>query len=77
MWHVQARREEHKDRYRVLSISLFSAISYELLILYVYGKQIKLCSFFLFKYLAILYDGARVLFITGLIGSFFYVLIYI
>ena len=34
------------------------------------GRQIKLRSF-LFMYLAILYDGACVLFITGLIGSLF------
>jgi len=33
-----------------------------------YGRQITLCSF-LFKYLVILYNGACVLFITGLIGS--------
>ena len=35
--------------------------------LYVCGKQSKLCSF-LFKCFVILYDGACVLFITGLIG---------
>ena len=47
-----------------------SAISCECFVLYACGRQIKLCSF-LFKYLAILYDGACVLFITGLIGSSF------
>ena len=35
--------------------------------LYVYGRQSKLFSF-LFMNLAILYDGASVLFTTGLIG---------
>jgi len=73
------RREERSIKIFIghqITLSLFSAISHELSILYVYGKQIKLCSF-LFKYLALLYDGACVLFITGLIGSFIYVLLYI
>jgi len=37
-------------------------------VLYVYGRQSKVFSF-LFMNLAILYDGASVLFTTGLIGS--------
>jgi len=45
-----------------------SAISCEFLVLYVRGKQSKLCSI-LFKCFANLYDGACVLFIAGLIGS--------
>ena len=44
-----------------------SAISCEFFILYVCGKQSKLCRL-LFKCFAVLYDGACVLFITGLIG---------
>jgi len=48
---------------------LSSAISCEFFVLYV-CRQIKLCSF-LFRYLAILYDGACVLFVTGLTGSLF------
>jgi len=37
----------------------------------VYGNLILLCSFLL-KYLAVLYDGACVLFITGLIGLLYF-----
>jgi hypothetical protein len=50
---------------------LFSscAISYEFLVVYANGTHIKLFSFLL-RYMAILYDGARVLVTTGLIGSF-------
>ena len=47
-----------------------SVISCEFFVLYVCGRQIKWSSF-LFRCLAILYDGACVLFITGLIGSLF------
>jgi len=50
--------------------NLFSSfvISCKFFVLYVYGRQSKLFCF-LFMNLAILYDGASVLFTAGLIGS--------
>ena len=49
-----------------LSVHLRFLVSF--FVLYVYGRKSKLFSF-LFMNLAMLYDGASVLFTTGLIGS--------